>query len=71
MYEATTAANEILRLNSKSGHTTTPLQLIKLLYIAHGFSLALLGRPLFSEPVHDRPPSSGPDGMLVQSWPLR
>lgn len=51
MYEATTAANEILRANKERGHTTTPLQLIKLLYIAHGFSLGVLGDALFSEPV--------------------
>lgn len=51
MYEATTAANEILRDNRARGRTTTPLQLIKLLYIAHGFLLAVRGKTLFSEPV--------------------
>lgn len=38
-------------LISRSGGALTPLQVIKLVYIAHGYSLALLNRPLIEEAV--------------------
>ena len=38
-------------LIARSGGTLTPLQVIKLVYIAHGYSLALLHKPLIKEAV--------------------
>ena len=35
----------------KSRYKVTPLQLVKLVYIAHGYTLAILKKPLFSEKV--------------------
>lgn len=34
-----------------SGVELTPMKLVKLLYIAHGWHLALLGKPLIREPI--------------------
>ncbi len=45
------AAHEILRQNKSAGRTTTPLQLIKLAYLAHGWHLAFYGEPLFKDNV--------------------
>lgn len=42
-------ANKILDIRSESGKPTTIMQLIKLAYIADGWSLALLGKPLSNE----------------------
>lgn len=39
-------ANKILELRQSSGEPLTMMQLIKLVYIADGWALALLGRPL-------------------------
>lgn len=39
-------ANEFLRLAEEDGRALTPLQIIKLVYIAHGWMLALYQRPL-------------------------
>jgi uncharacterized phage-associated protein len=50
-YSAIKVANEFLRL-ARSGNpprTLTPLQLLKLVYIAHGFSLVYMRSPLLSE----------------------
>lgn len=38
-------------LIAKSGGRLTPLQVIKLVYVAHGYSLALLGKPLAGETI--------------------
>lgn len=38
-------------LISRSGGTLTPLQVINLVYVSHGYSLALLDRPLIDEEV--------------------
>lgn len=43
------AAHVANRLRELSGETLTPLQLLKLAYIAHGWSLALHSQPLFNE----------------------
>ncbi len=49
------AAHEILRQNKSAGRTTTPLQLIKLAYLAHGWHLAFYGEPLFKDNVEAWP----------------
>ncbi|MEO0411015.1 MAG: type II toxin-antitoxin system antitoxin SocA domain-containing protein [Pseudomonadota bacterium] len=49
MYDAVTIANEILKIAKRSGRSLTPLQLMKLVYIAHGWALAILGIDLFKD----------------------
>ena len=44
-------ANEFLEWADYSDIELTPMQLQKLCYLAHGFSLALLGKPLVKDPV--------------------
>ncbi len=44
-------AHEILQQNKKASRKTTPLQLIKLAYLAHGWHLAFFGEPLFPDKV--------------------
>lgn len=51
MYDARTVANELLRLARESGRPLTNMQLQKLVYIAHGYSLAILHRPLIKQGV--------------------
>lgn len=46
---ATTVADEILKIAKRKGRSLTPMQLMKLVYIAHGWSLAILDRDLFSD----------------------
>jgi uncharacterized phage-associated protein len=46
-YPVETIAETILREAKKVGRSLTPMQLIKLVYIAHGWSLAITGRDLF------------------------
>ena len=47
MYDALTIADEILKIAKAKGKALTPMQLMKLTYIAHGWALALLKRDLF------------------------
>jgi uncharacterized phage-associated protein len=49
MYTAITIADEVLRLAKKAGQELTPLQLMKLVYISHGWSLAVRGVDLFPD----------------------
>lgn len=44
---ALTVANEILKIAKRKGISLTPMQIVKLTYIAHGWSLAILDRGLF------------------------
>jgi uncharacterized phage-associated protein len=50
-YDYLSASNEILKAARENSKSLTPLQLIKLLYMAHGFSLAIYDRPLITEPI--------------------
>jgi uncharacterized phage-associated protein len=44
-------ANYFIRKAAETGVTLTPMKLIKLVYIAHGWYLGLAGKPLLREPV--------------------
>lgn len=51
-YDATTVANRFIELAKQDGgRLLTPMQIIKLSYMAHGFSLAIRNRPLLNEAV--------------------
>lgn len=50
-YDAATVANRFIELAAGQERKLTPMQLIKLSYIAHGFSLAINKRPLLKEKV--------------------
>lgn len=47
MHDALTIADEILKIAKAKGKSLTPMQLMKLTYIAHGWALAILNRDLF------------------------
>jgi uncharacterized phage-associated protein len=50
-YSATTVANRFIELAAEHDQQLTPMKLIKLVYIAHGWTLSLLGHGLVAEPV--------------------
>jgi uncharacterized phage-associated protein len=50
-YSAATVANRLLELAAGAGKAVTPLQLLKLVYICHGWSLGLRDQPLIAESV--------------------
>lgn len=50
-YNPLTVANRFIALAERDGRRFTPMQLIKLAYIAHGFSLAINRRPLLNESI--------------------
>lgn len=50
MNDSRTIANEFIELARDKGGLT-PMQLLKLVYIAHGWSLGLYGRPLIDDEV--------------------
>ncbi len=47
MYDVLTVADAILKIAKGQGKTLTPMQLVKLTYIAHGWSLGLRKKDLF------------------------
>lgn len=51
MFIPTLIANKFLELGDKDKNALTPMQLLKLVYIAHGWMLGLYKRPLISEKV--------------------
>jgi uncharacterized phage-associated protein len=50
-YDARSVANELLRLAKLTGRSLTNMQLQKLVYIAHGYSLAILRKRLIKQNV--------------------
>ncbi len=51
MSRVLSVADEILKIAKKQGTHLTPMQLVKLVYIAHGWSLALRDSGLFTDPI--------------------
>ena len=49
MYSVITVADEMLKIAKAQGRKLTPLQLMKLVYIAHGWSLGLRNVDLFDD----------------------
>jgi uncharacterized phage-associated protein len=50
-YSPATVANYFLKKASSEGRAVTPMQLLKLVYIAHGWHLAYFNAPLINEEV--------------------
>ncbi len=50
-FSAAAVANEFLHLAHSGGQTITPLKMQKLVYFAHGWHLAITGKPLITEPI--------------------
>jgi len=48
MFSAISIADEFLKIAKRKNQMLTPMQLMKLVYIAHGWALAVLERDLFS-----------------------
>jgi uncharacterized phage-associated protein len=51
MHDSNQIANRFLDLASAGGDTLTPMQLLKIVYIAHGWMLGLYGVPLIQDEV--------------------
>ncbi|WP_347264828.1 type II toxin-antitoxin system antitoxin SocA domain-containing protein, partial [Nitrobacter sp.] len=51
MHDSLTIANRFLEIATEKGDTLTPMQLLKLVYIAHGWMLGLYGVPLIVDEV--------------------
>jgi len=50
-FSAAAVANEFLHLAYRDKETITPLKMQKLVYFAHGWHLAITGKPLLQEPI--------------------
>ena len=50
-FDARAVANYFLELADNEGQTLDPMKIQKLVYLAHGWSLALLGKPLITDKV--------------------
>ena len=55
MHDSATVANAFLDLAEEEGVGLTPMKLLKLVYIAHGWTLGLHARPLIREEVEAWP----------------
>ena len=53
-HDSRAVANYFLRKAAEGGRTLTPVEAIKLVYIAHGWSLGLYDKPLIDDPVQAR-----------------
>ena len=51
MHDSRTVANRFLQRAKAADNTLTPMQLLKLVYMAHGWMLGLYGRPLIRDEV--------------------
>lgn len=51
MHSSLAVANRFLELARERGDALTPMQLLKLVYLAHGWMLGLHGRPLIADSV--------------------
>lgn len=51
MADTLTVANRFLTLARDRGETLTPMQILKLVYIAHGWTLGLYHRPLINDDI--------------------
>lgn len=51
MYDSVTVANQFLSLAKGRAGSLTPMQVLKLVYIAHGWNLGLYGRPLIRDDI--------------------
>lgn len=49
-YSAAKVANRMLEIAQTRGEEITPLKMLKLVYIAHGWSFPYMGSPLLAEP---------------------
>ena len=50
-YDSRSVANSVLQIAQGAGRTLTNMQLQKLVYIAHGYALAILHKPLIKQNV--------------------
>ena len=51
MLPVITIADEILKSAKRQGRALTPMQLMKLVYVAYGWSLAILNKRIFLDPI--------------------
>ncbi len=51
MHDSLVIANRFLELANKEKDSLTPMQLLKLVYLAHGWMLGLYGRPLVKDEI--------------------
>ena len=50
-HDARAIANTLIKLGAEKNRPLTPMQIIKLVYICHGFMLGLYHRPLIIQPI--------------------
>jgi uncharacterized phage-associated protein len=51
MHSSIQVANRLLQIATEAGRYLTPMQILKLVYICHGWMLGLYGRPLIGEEI--------------------
>jgi len=50
-HSAITVANKLIEMGKEQSNPLTPMQIMKLVYICHGFMLGLYKRPLITQPI--------------------